>query len=228
MNMYTHWGFGTRENTYNELIAASVAQAWTQNETPLPALLYKSLVAVESAFNPHAVSYAGAAGISQLMPDTAKRFGVAHHERLDPNKALPAGIQALQEKYRVVLDPGHYYELVGMPGKACPWGDKVGAYYQANGQPQGDDRWCLVLGAYNGGGGTIIRAMAYAVDQGLDPRKWDVIAGPVGGRVEGTPLHHACIEVYGARNASRKCAELAAYPRKILGLYHSALVSAAP
>ena len=224
VNLHTRWGFGVRENNYNQLIAESVTQVWTQNETPLPPLLYKSLVAVESSFNPSAVSYSGAAGIAQLMPDTARRFGVAHHERMDPAKAVPAGIQALQEKCRVVLDPGNYYNLVGQPGKSAPWGDKVAGYYRANGQPQGEDRWCLVLGAYNGGGGTILRAMAYAVDQGLDPRRWDSIAGPVG-HPQGTPLFRACTDIFGARNAARKSAELAAYPRKIMSLYRSALTA---
>lgn len=219
-NMMTRWGFGARENNYNDVIAESVTATWTQSDTPLPPLLYKSLVAVESSFNPFAVSYSGAAGIAQLMPDTAKRFGLAHQERLDPTKAIPAGIQALQEKCRVVLEPGNYYGIVGASNKPCVWGDKVAAYYEAHGKPEGDDRWALVLGAYNGGGGTILRAMAYAVDMGVDPRHWDTLAGTVG-HSDGTPLHRACAEVFGPRNASRKAAELAAYPRKILGYYRS-------
>lgn len=42
-----------------------------------------SLPFVESAFEPRAVSSAGAAGIWQLMPDTARRFGLIVNERVD-------------------------------------------------------------------------------------------------------------------------------------------------
>ncbi|MEK7434634.1 MAG: transglycosylase SLT domain-containing protein [Cyanobacteriota bacterium] len=38
--------------------------------------LVLSLIAVESAFQPKAVSYAGAKGLGQLMPGTAKQMGV--------------------------------------------------------------------------------------------------------------------------------------------------------
>jgi hypothetical protein len=50
------------------------------------ALLFQALVRVESAFNPNAVSPAGARGLAQLMPDTARDLGVAiddPHENLD-------------------------------------------------------------------------------------------------------------------------------------------------
>ncbi|PTX41808.1 transglycosylase-like protein with SLT domain [Gemmobacter caeni] len=50
------------------------------------ALLFQALVRVESGFNPDAVSSAGARGLAQLMPDTARALGVAiddPHENLD-------------------------------------------------------------------------------------------------------------------------------------------------
>lgn len=55
---------------------------------------------VESAFEPKAVSPAGAAGLWQLMPTTARRFGliVTEHydERFDPQKSTEAAVQYLK------------------------------------------------------------------------------------------------------------------------------------
>jgi hypothetical protein len=217
----TNWGFGRFENTYNDLIISAVGGQWNRTEATLPPLLYKSLLATESSFNATAVSRSGAAGLAQLMPDTAKRFGLDSQQRFDVELALPVGIQVLQEKFRAIHDPGNYYALCGMPNKIAPWGVKVANYYQTVGQPNGEDRWALVLGAYNGGGGTILRAMSYAIDQGVDPRQWDALAGPEKAQ-KGTPLHLACNEVFGPNNGLRKAGELAYYPRKILRLYHQA------
>jgi len=217
-HLMTSWGFGPRENHYNELIVEAVKITWSDAESPLPPLLYKSLMAVESSFRNEAVSPAGAAGLAQLMPDTAKRFGLTHLDRMDPCKALPAGIAALEEKHRVICDPGNYYSVIGMAAKPCPWGDKVAAAYHHFGMPEGEDRWYLVLGAYNGGGGTILRAMARAYDRGLDPRKWDNVAGPPGHCLH-SPLHEACREVFG-RGCDSKTRELANYPRKIFAFFH--------
>lgn len=57
----------------------------------LPESLLSAVIAVESGFNPKAVSRKGAKGLMQLMPDTARRFGVkdvfAVHENLDGGAA---------------------------------------------------------------------------------------------------------------------------------------------
>ena len=222
--MQTSWGYGPRENQFNQLIDHCVSNLWDDQANPLPPLLFKSLMAVESSFNPNAVSATGAAGLTQLTPDTAQRFGLALMERSDPQKALPAGVMALMEKHRVLSDPARYYELLGMHGQVAPWGLKVAEAYLRYGSPRGEDRWCLTFAAYNGGGGTVLRAMAHAYERGLDPTKWDLLAGPPGAALD-TPLHAACVEVYGARNALRKAAEIAAYPRRILALYHQAIPS---
>jgi len=222
MNLWTSWGFGQRENAFNELIASSVASCWQDPRVALPPSLYKALMAVESSFNPQAVSRAGARGLTQLMPDTARRFGLRVDECLDPHKAVPAGIQAFQEKCKVVLEPGNYPKLMGQPASAMPWSVTVAHYYDTQGMPEGDDLWHLGLGAYNGGGGTILRAMAYAIEAQLDPRKWDNLAGAPGKAVN-SPLHRACCDVYGPGGGQRKVQELAAYPRKIMNLYRSTL-----
>lgn len=43
-------------------------------------LLYRANIEVESAYNPGALSHAGAIGLGQLMPDTARDLGVDPHD----------------------------------------------------------------------------------------------------------------------------------------------------
>ena len=52
----------------------------------LPASLLAALVRAESAFNPRAVSWAGAQGLGQLMPSTALDMGV--EDPFDPEQNL--------------------------------------------------------------------------------------------------------------------------------------------
>jgi len=58
-----------------------------------PALV-KAVVHVESAFNPKATSHKGAMGLMQLMPDTARRYGVKN--AYDANANLKAGVRHLK------------------------------------------------------------------------------------------------------------------------------------
>ena len=44
------------------------------------ALLFQSNIEIESAYNPNALSHAGAIGLGQLMPDTARSLGVDPHD----------------------------------------------------------------------------------------------------------------------------------------------------
>jgi len=63
------------------------------------------LAEVESAFDPNAESKAGAAGLFQLMPATAERFGLKtfpHDERVTPGKnarAAAAYLRHLREEF---------------------------------------------------------------------------------------------------------------------------------
>jgi soluble lytic murein transglycosylase-like protein len=53
------------------------------------------VITAESGYNPGAVSRAGARGIMQLMPDTARRFGVQNI--LDPAQNIQGGVKYLRE-----------------------------------------------------------------------------------------------------------------------------------
>jgi hypothetical protein len=58
--------------------------------------LVRAVVRCESAFNPWATSPRGAAGLMQLMPATAARFGITDDDRWDPERNLEAGVAYLR------------------------------------------------------------------------------------------------------------------------------------
>jgi soluble lytic murein transglycosylase-like protein len=57
--------------------------------------LVRAVVQVESAYNPYARSPKGAAGLMQLMPATAQRFGVKN--AFSPEENLRAGVAYLRQ-----------------------------------------------------------------------------------------------------------------------------------
>jgi len=116
-----------------------------------PSIL-KGLLGQESNFNPTIINQYGYAGIAQFGRDSAREVGLQvgiagseMDERLNPYKAIPAAARLLNLK-------------------AQRLGDLAFARY---GQPDGAEFWKFVLGAYNGGEGTIALAMGHAYRDGL-------------------------------------------------------------
>ena len=71
----------------------TIAEAAKVHRLP-PALLH-AVITAESAYNPDAVSTAGAVGLMQLMPGTAERYGVRN--RRDPTANVSGGTQYLRD-----------------------------------------------------------------------------------------------------------------------------------
>jgi soluble lytic murein transglycosylase-like protein len=63
----------------------------------VPTDLFNRLIQQESGWNPNAKSSAGAYGLAQLMPGTAKSLGV---NRRDPRQNLEGGARYLAKMYR--------------------------------------------------------------------------------------------------------------------------------
>ena len=60
----------------------------------LPHTLVHAVITAESSYNPDAVSRAGAVGLMQLMPETAKQYGVSN--RRDPKQNIYGGSRYLR------------------------------------------------------------------------------------------------------------------------------------
>lgn len=63
-------------------------------KTRLDVRLLHAVTQIESSYDPNAVSKSGAVGLMQLMPDTARRYGVSN--RRDPEQNVSAGARYLK------------------------------------------------------------------------------------------------------------------------------------
>ncbi|MFB0564584.1 MAG: lytic transglycosylase domain-containing protein [Candidatus Aminicenantaceae bacterium] len=79
----------TDRNKYNHIISTFA------NKHNVPQMLIRSIISVESDYNPHAVSSKGAVGLMQLMPDTAKKYGVKN--LYDPWENIGGGVKYLKD-----------------------------------------------------------------------------------------------------------------------------------
>lgn len=84
----------------NEKIDAIVADAARQHD--VDPLLVHALISVESAYNQYAISPAGAQGLMQLMPATARQLGVRNS--FDAEENIRAGVKHLKELQQTYKD----------------------------------------------------------------------------------------------------------------------------
>lgn len=99
---YTTYGYrGTEKMLGNSVLYFPMFEDYLRQYS-LPQQL-KYLPLVESQLNPHAVSNAGAVGLWQFMPETARELGLSigtySDERRDPNKATEAAVRHLKRMY---------------------------------------------------------------------------------------------------------------------------------
>ena len=105
--------------------------------------LLAALAFVESGYDSTVVSWAGARGIMQLMPQTALNFGVSRYEIENPEKNIAAGVEyikSLDMIYRKISDK--------------------------------EERIKFILASYNCGPAHILDAMALAEKYGKNPHIW--------------------------------------------------------
>src|ERR1044071_1860745 len=65
-------------------------------------VLVRAVIQVESDFNPQCVSNKGARGLMQLMPETAKRYGIRNI--FDPEENIRGGVRELAELLQMFHD----------------------------------------------------------------------------------------------------------------------------
>jgi soluble lytic murein transglycosylase-like protein len=91
----TKWAVPKFQGKYKGQYLKMAKQAAKRHNVPVD--LFLRLVQQESAWNQNAVSHAGAMGLAQLMPGTAKYLRV---DPKDPAQNLDGGARYLKEQYR--------------------------------------------------------------------------------------------------------------------------------
>ena len=81
------------EARFEPLVDAALAQ--TRGLFPVPKALVFAVMRQESAFDPRAVSRAGARGLMQLMPATAAKVGLRAEELFEPALNILGGVRLL-------------------------------------------------------------------------------------------------------------------------------------
>ena len=104
----------------------------------------------ESTFDPNALSFAGARGLMQIMPQTADHLQLPRSQLNNPEQNIAAASRYLAELEHTFADV-----------------------------PSRHERQNFVLAAYNGGAHHIRDAMALARRDGRNQHSWDVVSGYV-------------------------------------------------
>ncbi len=99
----------------------------------------------ESRFNAKARSWAGAQGVMQIMPKTARQFGLKKNEMNDPSRSIETAVKILDSFDNIM---------------AQKVSDPI-------------ERQKFTIAAYNAGPGHVLDAIALAEKYGYDPQKWD-------------------------------------------------------
>jgi soluble lytic murein transglycosylase-like protein len=90
------WREPIQPNNYRDnkkRFSVFVIDASTRHQ--VPEYLVSAVIHAESYYNPYAISKAGAVGLMQLMPGTAKRYGV--HDRQNPEQNIEGGVRYLRD-----------------------------------------------------------------------------------------------------------------------------------
>lgn len=129
---------GSRLTPYDEILQSK------SKEYGFDWRLLASLMYQESRFDPHAVSWAGAQGVMQLMPATGRQFGV--NNPFDPRQNIRAGVRYL-----------HYLDKF--------WKERFD-------MKDDEERIKFILASYNAGPGHVADARRLAEKFDHDPDIW--------------------------------------------------------
>ncbi|HMP99558.1 MAG TPA: transporter substrate-binding domain-containing protein [Cyclobacteriaceae bacterium] len=134
---YSSLGSVTKISVYDDIIKTNAKELdWDWR-------LLAAIINQESKFNPHEISWAGATGLMQLMPETGQRFGA--QDLFNPRQNIRAGA-----RYLAHLD--------------AAWTSRV---------PDPEERLKFVLASYNAGMGHILDALNLAGKFEADTTVWD-------------------------------------------------------
>lgn len=129
----------------------------------------------ESGFDPNAVSWAGASGLMQIMPNTARQYGLPQEKLFSPADNIATAAQHIRTLQR------QFQDIQSV-----------------------EDRICFVLAAYNGGVGHIRDAQALARKHGINNQSWANVSYYVRG-LSNASLYRDPIVKYGYMIGNETC-----------------------